>query len=283
MNNLVLLELYYDIYINICFFLVLFTLLHTAILKIDDPKNILFIKFMGVSLFLFLLLYLGQRPVSGKYFGDMRTYYNYFAKYSSGSPILGSRDKFFHIFMKFFSFFVSVNNFFTILMFIYLYPMLKVSKTLFKDYWYYAFLMFVVSFSFYSYGTNGVRNGAATSLFLLGLSFKEKKTTMAVCFLFSVLFHKTMLLPVIAFVLTYFYNNPRVYIKAWLACIPLSLMFGSVWVVLFSGLGFADDRLAGYLTTEMDPQNFSNTGFRWDFLFHSAFALFSGWYFVVKK
>ncbi len=55
---------------------------------------------------------------------------------------------------------------------------------------------------------------------------------------------------------------------------------GSLWIALFTSLGFGDDRLADYLTPE--DANVGNS-FRWDFLFHSAFAVVAGWYFIYKK
>ena len=107
---------------------------------------------------------------------------------------------------------------------------------------------------------------------------------MTIFFLLSTTFHKTTILPIAAFILTYFYNNPKVYFKAWLACIPISLILGNIFIIIFSSLGFGgDDRLSGYLTSQQEEGTFSSTGFRWDFLFHSGFAVFAGWYFVIKK
>ena len=169
MNTFVPLQFYFEVWINVFLFLVLFTLLHTRVLKIDDPKNIKFITVAGFIILVFVILYLGQRPISGKYFGDMRTYSIYYAKYQAGAPILGTKDVFFHMFMKTCSYFLSVHMFFTICVMIYTLPLVRISRVLFKEYWYYAFFMFVVSFSFYTYGANGIRNGAAGSLFLLGL------------------------------------------------------------------------------------------------------------------
>ena len=54
---------------------------------------------------------------------------------------------------------------------------------------------------------------------------------------------------------------------------------GSIFISLFTTLGFGDDRLASYLSGELS----SDTRFRWDFLFYSAFPVFAGWYFIIKK
>jgi hypothetical protein len=282
MFDFIPIEYYYKIYINLCLSIVLFTILHTYALKLDDRKNIAFINVIGIVLFVFLIAYLGMRPIH-YIFGDTVNYYRAYLKYSLGGNIGDEADYYWHVFMKFMSHIVTIHVFFTICVFIYIYPLYKISKSLFDQYWYYAFLMFIVSFSFYTYAVNGVRNGVALSLFLWGLSYKKQKPIMYLFFLCASMFHKTALLPILAYIGTAFYNNPRVIIKGWLATIPLSLLMGSVWIMLFTSIGFGDDRLSGYLTSESNEGTFSSTGFRWDFLFHSGFAVFSGWYFVIKR
>ena len=280
MGSLIPMEIYYDIFINISLFLVLFTLFHTRILNIDNPKNLVFIKFSGISLLIFLILFFGQRPISGVYFGDTINYYRSYIAYQYGASISENvSDYGWHVFMRIAAQFMSVHTFFTIITFIYIFPMYRISKEFFKEYWYYAFLLFVVSFSFWAYGVNGIRNGAAASLFLWGISYHRKKIVMILFFLLAVQFHKTLLLPIGAYTLTYFYNNPKTYLKAWLAAIPLSFVFGGVFIALFTSLGFGDDRLAGYLSGEAE----ANSGFRWDFIFYSGFAVFAGWYFIIKR
>ncbi len=276
-------ESYYPVYINICLILVLFTLLHTWILKIDDSKNLIFINFAGLFLLAFIILYMGQREISGVYFGDTINYARAFQNYAIGEPINEDSDLGWHMFMKFMSSIVSLSTFFTISAFIYVFPLYKISKQYFGEYWYYSFIMFLVSFSFWTYGVNGVRNGAACSLFLWGLCYERKKIVMVIMFYLAISFHKTLLLPVLAYLITYIYNKPKFFFIGWLLCIPLSLAASGLWISLFASLGFGDDRLAGYLTSSSGEGTFSSTGFRWDFLFHSAFAVFAGWYFVFRR
>ncbi|TPN89131.1 EpsG family protein [Aquimarina algicola] len=283
MNTLVPIELYYPLYINSALFLVLFTLLHTRVLSVNDTKNLTFINFSGYFLLVTLILYLGQRPIHW-FFGDMVNYIVTFDNYRLGEEIGEVNDYGWHVFMKTLATIVSAHTFFTICAFIYIFPMYKVSKSLFGKYWYYCFVMFIVSFSFWTYGVNGMRNGAATSLFLWGISYHRNKVVMGLFFLAATMFHKTLYLPIFAFIVTYFYNDPKVFLKGWLACIPLSLVLGGIFISIFSSLGFGGDgRLSGYLTSQAAEGTFSSTGFRWDFLFHSAFAIFSGWYFIYKK
>lgn len=279
MIEFVSLENYYPFFINFCLFIVLTTLLHTRVININDEKNIKYIRTFGYSLCFSLILYMGLRPISGKYFTDMLTYSRHFYHYAYGGEIIGSKDLFFHYFMKFCASFMSVHLFFLTCAILYIYPMYRISKVYFKEYWFYSFLMFVVSFSFWAYGVNGIRNGIATSFFLLALTFPKKKVLQIIVFFIAILFHKTILLPTLAYVISLIYNKPKIYIGFWIFCIPLSLVLGGFWEALFASLGFGDDRLAGYLTSESE-----NSGsFRFDFLFYSAFAVFTGWYFIIKR
>ena len=142
--------------------------------------------------------------------------------------------------------------------------------------------MFCISFSFWAYGTNGIRNGLATSLFILAISFYKNKYVLLGLMLFSCTFHQTMFLPTIAYVITLFYNNTNKYILAWLIAIPVSLILGNFLVTYIEMSGIGVDKVGLYFTEEID-EGFSKTGFRWDFLIYSSLAVFSGWYFIYKK
>lgn len=68
----------------------------------------------------------------------------------------------------------------------------------------------------------------------------------------------------------------------WIGSIFISAVAGGFVESFFTGLGF-DDRMDNYLnSTEYDDQ-FSSTGFRWDFLLYSAMPIWLGWYVVIKK
>ena len=283
MIDFIPLEHYYDYYMYLTSFFVLTILIHSFTLKLDDIKNIKFLRTIGYFLLITSIFYFGLRPISGRYFGDMATYAYHYNNYINGAPIVVDKDYLFHYYMKISSQIVSINVFFLITEFLYIYPMYLISKIHFKEYWFYAFFMFAVSFSFYSYGVNGIRNGVATSMFLWALCYPKNKKLLILFFVLATLFHKTLLLPIMAYVLTLFYNNPKTYLKGWLISIPLSVLAGGIWITLFTSLGFGDDRLAGYLSGDASKESFSSTGFRWDFLFYSAFAVFSGWYFIFKK
>ena len=233
--------------------------------------------FVGV-----VIIYMGFRPISGRWFGDMGTYNGIFIRYQQGASTRVGTDVLFDIFMKFCSGFMTANFFFLTCAFLYIYPLYAVCKKWFKEYWFYAFLLLVTSFSFWAYGTNGIRNGIAGSLFLLGISRNRRIWQIAILFV-AISIHKTMMLPLMGFILAQFYNKPKYMIGFWILCIPLSLVGGGFWEVLFASLGFGDDRLSYLTAGNVNNDNFSSTGFRWDFLAYSATAVFAGWYFIIKK
>ncbi|NNC50716.1 MAG: EpsG family protein [Flaviramulus sp.] len=282
MIDFIPIKYYFDVFIYFSLFLVLANLLHAYTVPLNDLKNLKFLRTSGMILLVLVILFIGLRPISGYAFGDMGRYSRYFISYANGVQVTTDKDVLFHYYMKTLSYFVGVYGFFLITAIVYILPMYLISKKYFKPYWFYAFLMFVASFSFYAYGTNGIRNGVATSMFLWGLCYPRKKLIMGILFLFAALFHKSVLLPIMAYGLTMVYNNPKTYLKGWLIAIPMSLFLGSVFVTLFTSLGFGDERLAGYLSGEY-TESVLKTGFRWDFLIFSAFPVFSGWYFIVKK
>ncbi len=230
-----------------------------------------------------LIFYIGLRPISGIYFGDTGAYSRYFEFYKYGYIGSFELDPGFDWFMKKTSRFLSIEWFFLVLAFIYVFAHYWASKRLFNKHWYYAFLIMVTSFSFWSYGTNGIRNGSAAALVLLAFSFEKKKAVGIAIAIVAVSFHRAMLLPVLAYALTFVNNNPKYYFSMWLLCIPASLIFGGAFEILFASIGLEDQRLSYLTEGNVNDDNFSSIGFRWDFLLYSASAVFAGYYFIIRK
>jgi hypothetical protein len=281
MIDFISLEYYTPFYYYTLFAVVLFTLLHTLSLKIESSRNKAFIKFTGHLLLAFVILYMGLRPISGFYFGDMRTYANIFEGYAAGDPITSLKDPLFHLFMQASSKIMGVHTFFLLCATLYVFPLYIVCKKWFKNYWFYGFLMLVTALSFWAYGVNGIRNGIAGSLFLLGIS-RDKRIFQILWLFLAANFHLSILLPILLFIGVQFYNKPRWSIVFWFMCIPLSLLFGGLWENIFANLGFEDDRFS-YFIDEVDASQFRAVGFRWDFLLYSAVGVFAGWYFIFKR
>ena len=238
-------------------------------------------QFIGVVFLIFTLIYMGFRPINGRYFGDTVNYAKAFESYISGAPITTTKDVLFHKLMKACSYVMGVHFFFFICVGLYVVPLYIACKKWFKELWFLGFMFIITAFSYWAYGVNGVRNGIAGSVFILAIS-REKRIYQLLWIVLAIAFHKSMLLPTVGFVLTNIYNKPKKFIMFWVLCIPLSLVAGGTFETLFGNLGF-DDRLSYFTEGDLYDSGFSSTGFRWDFLLYSATAVFAGWYYIVKK
>lgn len=265
--------------------LMLITLLHAYQTDLFASSTKSFSSGMGVFLFLFICLYMGSRPISGRFFGDMGTYASFYKKVQNGEPLIIEKEYIFNYFLIACTKIMSVRWFFFVCTVIYTIPLYLFSKKYCGSYWYFTFFVFVGSYMFWPYGTNGVRNGLATSLFVLALYFYERKIIMYLIMALCLGTHSSMVIPISAYFVSAIYKNPKIYLYIWLAAIPLSLIGGSFWEGFFGGFGFGDDtRATDYLTKgNINNDQFSSTGFRWDFVFYSSFAVFAGYYYIFKK
>ena len=148
-----------------------------------------------------------------------------------------------------------------------------------------AVLFFFISFSCYSFGTNGIRNGLGCSLDLVAISLfalgGAKRPVGVVLMFLAMGIHRSTILPSAAAIASvYFIKDTKTAIRFWIASIAISLVAGPMVENFFAALGF-DDRMDQYASTNQDERSmnqFSATGFRWDFLLYSSFGTIMIWY-----
>ncbi len=277
-----------EYYTNIQYFMllliVLMILFYSYSGDLSNPSTLQNFTTWGTVFVVFFILYIGQRQVNYR-FGDTVNYNKAYNALLNGQQLTITKDFLFNYMMVFCSKLMSVRSFFLLVDILYVVPVVLFSKKYFKNYWFFAFVMFAGSFSFWTYGTNGLRNGLGTAIFILALYFYDKKPWLYLFLGVSYFMHASLIIPIAAFVVSGIYKNPKAYLYLWLASIPLSLAGGSAWSTFFASIGFEEDRTAGYLTggSAEYNDNFSQTGFRFDFLLYSASAIFAGWYFIFKK
>ncbi len=276
---------YTAIFFNVLMLFMLIMIYHANENTLTSPDTRQFSKVAGLFCLLFVILYMGSRPVSGAVFGDMRTYANFYELVQTGSNPIVTKDFLFNYFLVACTKVMDKRTFFFLCASIYTLPCFVFSRKYGGSYWFFVFFIFVSSYMFWPYGTNGIRNGIGTSLFILALCFYQKKIIMYLIMALSVGIHNSLAIPIIAFLVSGVYKNPKIYLYVWLAAIPISLVSGSFWQTFFSNFGFGDDaRAVDYLTKgNVNNDQFAYSGFRWDFLLYSSFAVFAGWYFIFKK
>ncbi|MRT93457.1 EpsG family protein [Ancylomarina sp. 16SWW S1-10-2] len=280
---LIPLEYYTFFYYQVGFILVLYTLYFT---QANTGREIISIPGTQLGagiLCIATILYMGLRPFSGRYFVDMSTYGHMF-EVVKGMPyeLDGNVEWLFSWFNWTLAQYVEKETFFLLCAVIYTGALWLACKRLFKGYYFYAFVICLGAFSFWGYGVNGIRNGLSTSLLMLAFSFYDRKWFMFSLFFISVGIHKSTLLPIVAFCLGYLYHNTKNILIGWLVAIPLSLVAGIYFEILFANLGF-DDRLTGYILNENSNSSFASSGFRWDFLLYSGIPVYMGYHYIFER
>lgn len=247
----------------------------------------------ALLLMLAVVVYVGFRPLQYD-FGDTIMYRHvYNSIIEAYSPLSLHTEWLWDDIAYFFkSFDIGETVYFFAIAALYVGLMFVCSVKLFPNNTWLALLFFLAAYSFWGYGVNGLRNGLATSIFLVCMAmvvsnnaFRIRLVAFVLMFLaFSI--HKTILLPAVCMIVAlYAVKEPKYAIRFWLFSILLSLVAGNSIADVFSAFGF-DDRMSRYAVATDDAaamSEFSHTGFRWDFLLYSAMPVLMAWYVAVKR
>lgn len=278
--------LYYPIFIYSLGFIVGLT----ALKYINSPGYILQENgshdfFMPLFLCLFYAIFLGCRPVSNL-FGDTLNYAREYSEMEVHDVYMNWRGEWiwqwFMVLCR--SLDLPLEWFFTFVDLVYFLSVLWAIKILMPENVMLGILFVMSSLMFYTFGVNGIRNGVACHLLLLGVAFVLCGKYVVGCVIGIVAFgiHRSTALPIAAFVAALLLlKNVKYSIYFWLACIPLSLTAGGFFISILGSLGF-DDRMSQYSILD-ESEGFSSTGFRWDFLLYSSMPVLMAWWVCVKK
>ena len=228
-----------------------------------------------------IALWIGFRPVSIA-FGDMVNYASEYTKMSSRHITMDWSGEWIWQWLmngcKAAGF--GVHVFFTIIALGYVLSACWAVKRLMPSDPMLGMLFILISLMFFTFATNGLRNGLACHLVLLAFSFLlDDKWVLGLVFsLLAFGMHRSVMLPIAAILLGIFLlKDIRFAIVLWVGAIFLSLLLGDTATSFFSFLSF-DDRMTQYTQSLTDLSEFSREGFRWDFLLYSAFPVLMIWY-----
>lgn len=233
-----------------------------------------------------LIFFMGLRPVTFA-FGDTINYAAGYARVSGIAEWKIDMDEewlFNSIMLACKASGMTVSGWFFIIEIGYLGFILLAMKKLIGENPWMGMLFFLSAFSTFTFGTNGIRNGLACSIitFAFALAVNKNIAKMVIPGFIAILamgIHKSIALPIAAFLAASFViKNPMIAIYFWVASIGISLVAGGTVSNFFMGLGF-DDRMTQYSNGmgEFGDQ-FTQTGFRWDFLLYSAMPVWMTWY-----
>lgn len=242
---------------------------------LDTKENI-----TGSSLLcLFLVFFIGLRPHKTSYFGDTLNYASWWGLQKwHGFQWDTSNIIFDNLYNYMGSFFSDATCFFVIIAAIYFFLMLVACRKLFPSNTLIIYLVCLAAFSTYTYGTNGIKAGAAASLFLMALAYRDKMWISILFLLLSWGFHHSMQLPVAAYLLTLVFKKKEWYFYGWLFCLLMAIGHVTFFQSLFAGM--TDESGSSYLTTDSDWGG--QSGFRIDFVIYSAMPVLMGYYVKYK-
>lgn len=257
-----------SLYYNSIFFIIIFYSLLLTMFPDVLSKEKLINNINTFLLAIYLVLIIGLREWWAKdVFVDSYQYGIFFesADWSSLDEAKDYGFDFFAIFLKKIGF--SVEMFFLFCSFLYVFPIVSLCRKVGRNYSF-LFLIFVASsIFFYSYGVNGIRNGIATSLVLLGISYTRFSAKQFFFFILAYVCHQSILLPVFAYYLAYYVTFEKVRLF-WIISIPISFIFSNYIENFLSSSGLLGERFISYVNGDMDE--FGKVGFRLDFIIYSS-------------
>lgn len=232
-----------------------------------------------------IALWLGNRPAFGGFFGDSA---NYAIEYINLEPSTTSIDWHSEWIWQWLmktckALGLSYSAFFTIVELGYFLTMVYALKVFVPKNVMLGLLFSMSGLMFFTFGVNGLRNGLACHIVLLGMAylFDGKFPLTALLYALAFGIHRSSILPMAASVIAVFVKmDVKAAIYMWIASIPLSLLFGNIFTALMSGLGF-DDRMTAYTSGEYNE--FASSRFRIDFLTYSAMPVLMAWFVCVKR
>ena len=243
----------------------------------------------GLAVIVLLTLYMGLRPVS-YVFGDMGGYAASFRRVVASEEPLRWRfegEWAFGNMTRLLAKLVDEHGYFLCCATIYVGSLWFAMVRMFRTYYYFPLLVIICMFTFWAYGTNGIRNGLGASVFILAMTYVENLPVAAALCLIAAGFHQSVWMMVGAAVLAFFVKNSYYYLAAWLLCVVVSYFFGETIQASIAGLSIfgSYDRFTDYLTVSNidSTEIIMEIGFRWDFLLYSAMAVVTGWYFIFKE
>lgn len=242
-----------------------------------------------IGLAIFMTLFVGLRPVSGLYFGDMANYVAAYYRFYENVPFVFDPQVDNPIWENWWALWGSMNlgteSFFVLSAGIYFICTYIFCRKVFPNDTFIAYLVFLAAFSTFSYTTNGCKAGNAAAVFLLAIAYKDKLLYCIPFLLISLGFHHSMKLPIAAFIAAYFYKNSKMYLYVWILCVLISLAHITWFQELFAQISAdsGDERGVGYLTGSDTNGWGGKSGFRFDFVLYSAMPVLVGYYAIVKK
>lgn len=259
--------------------IILFQVLKKPAISLNTGNKNVPVSSLCVIMIILLVVFIGLRPRSVG--ADTSQYMDVYGFLKGVSYVYDSESEniIFNNLMRFVgSLNLDVSWLFSIMATIYFGCMYMACKKLFSDNQQIAFFSYLIAFSTYSYGVNGMKAGAAASVFLVALAYKDKLWLSVILALISLGIHHSMIMVVYAYIVAFIFRKTKWYFIGWLFCLFIAAAHIGYFQTLFAS--FADESGASYLLAKGDIAYV--TGFRLDFILYSAAPVAIGYYVLFK-
>jgi len=241
------------------------------------------IPFVSLLLTVFLVFAIGFRPIY-RGFVDMFNYNEWFYHLQSTMPVFrwdwSLNNVFFSNILSWCAkTFPTPTEFYLINAFIYFGGIFIACRRMFPGNTLAALLTYLAAFSTFAYAVNGVKAGVAASVFLVALTFHNRKWVMVLLALVSIGFHHSMHVCFIGLLVACVYNKPKFYLGVWVLCFFVAMFHITAFQELFASV--SDD--SRYISQDVVDEDKGIGGFRIDFILYSFTPIAMGIYAIYFK
>lgn len=240
-------------------------LIPVSLLSYQKKSLTQFINAIVLLFAIFTAFYIGNRDINiGP---DTIRYQNSFLQYKDADEFVSRKDYFYDFLSFILEKILTFQQFLIFCAFIYIFGFWYGLKKIFKKDYYIPFLIFLISPYFIANGISAIRSGIAASLFIVAISvyYKQKNLKKAVIWMVvSVLFHLSMMVPMLFFLIAKYFNKTKIIFLCWLFSILLGALNINVIIVLVENLGLFEERVGFYAENEGERNfwlNFAIFGF----------------------
>jgi hypothetical protein len=220
--------------------------------------------------------FIGLRPSGENGYTDTLMYQQMFEYAQIHHSLSDNRDVGFYALFLLSSYIINFKIFLLLCSTLSFGILLIISKKIAKEKWFVFFMATCASLYFFDYQVYTIRQGLACLLLLLAMVYPQKSIKIPLLVV-SVLFHKSLLLPVLAYAACSIYTNSLCFALLYLLSIPVSYFSGQMWEQLLAK--FIPDERVVYLTGVFnDSKMFLRTGFRVDIIIFNLMVIAIGLY-----
>ena len=226
-----------------------------------------------------LILFIGLRPVSQKYFVDMYGTAMQFSLWAQDSVRFSFDVQnllYDNLRLNMATLGFTYKPFFLLIAAIYFGGIYYVCSRMFNTRSLLPFFVCLAAFSTFSFATNGVKAGSAASVFLIAMALQHdgKRLASLIVAILSIGFHHSMVLPVFAFAVCLYIKKDKLYFYIWVFCSLLAFFHITYFQDLFATItaDAGNEHAAEYLTGVGQ----ATKGFRIDFILYSAVPIIFG-------